>query len=123
MCSAGALQLLMTAIELRDKLIELGIASIREHETRPERIRGGLGGFELCRLLDTPDQYIALLQERHAEEVRLHREGVPPEEYWEYRYATLQIEFVWERVRVALRIGDSFSARAVLHVNELLNEE
>lgn len=113
----------MTLIELRDILIEEGIKSIHENEKRPEKIRGGLGGFELCRILKTPQDYEKILQERQQEEVRLVQEKVPSEEYWEYRMATTQIEFVWERLRVALRYGHTFSARAIMHVAEIMDKQ
>jgi hypothetical protein len=116
----------MTIRELRDKLIEEGIASIRKHEKRPERIQGGITGFELCRSLETPKQFQTLLDQRHRMEQHMRDEGVSSKIYWEYRYATAQVEYVWERLKVAWGIGPAHSARAVLHVGAILqsaNEE
>ena len=68
----------MTALELRDSIIADAIESVNKHETRPERIRGCLTGLELCRTLETPDQYLALLEERHDEEMQLRKLRVDP---------------------------------------------
>ncbi len=111
----------MTVLELRDRLIEDGLASVNEHETKPERIRGGIAGFEICRRLQSPGDFTMLLQERHAHEIDM-LDDTEPEAYWEYRYATLQIEYVWERLKAAWGIGNTFSTRAILHVNRLYNE-
>lgn len=109
-----------TAKELRDRLIEDGIRSVERHETRPWR-RGGVAGFEICRGLETPEEFVEMLE-------LLHRRGLimrlgPVEEYWEYRSATAQVEFVFERLDVAWGVGPVFSARAILHVGRLLVED
>ena len=121
----------MMVLELRDKIIEDGIVSVKKHETRPERRRGGIHGFELCRELNSPTDYEKALQERYKEERRLAHLHTTDEtitreaavtKYWEYRYATVQIEFVWERMKVAWALGGTYSAKAAIHVNELLKE-
>lgn len=116
----------MMVIDLRNRIIEEGIASVKKHEKRPERLRGGIIGFNLCRELDTPQDFERILQERHKVEHDMARtrntEGGDEDlsAYWEHRYATVQIEFVWERLKVAWSIGPNFSAIAAIHVNRLM---
>lgn len=107
---------------LRDKIIAIGIASVHKHEIRPEKIRGCLAGFELCRVLETPADYQECLRQRHEQETRMHREQVDAEEYWEYRCATAQVEHLWERLRIIWGIGDSFSSMAYMHLGDLAKE-
>jgi hypothetical protein len=124
----------MKVLELRDKIITNGIASLKTHEKRPERLKGGIAGFELCLQLKTPDQYEETLRERYRTERAMinkcsfHGEAKTDDQetelipYREYRAGTVQVEFVWERLKIAWKIGDTFSARAAIHVNDLLKE-
>jgi hypothetical protein len=107
-------------VELRDRIILEGIESAKKNETRPERIRGALAGFELCKTLETPEAFESLLLERLEVEHDLITRRVPLEDYWEHRVATAQVEFVWDRLRVAWNLGDVFSARAAIHVHEIV---
>lgn len=120
-----------TVIQLRDKIIRDGIVSVKRNETRPERIRGGIKGFEICKELASPADFERVLQERYQEERRLvlsHTFSTPKTEedetemklYQEYRYATVQIEFVWERLKIAWSVGGGYSTKAIMHVNNLL---
>lgn len=78
-----------------------GIASVHATEKRPERIRGGVAGFEMCRTLQDLAAFEALLAERHLRENAMRSTMcVSRAEYWEYRYATIQIEFVAEILKV-----------------------
>lgn len=108
-----------TIIELRDRLIKDGIKSVREHEKRPERIRGGVAGFELCRTLATTEDFTKTLDERRRKEHQMYRDRIDAETYWEYRYATIQIEFVFERLKVGWGMTP-LSARAVMHYAKLV---
>ena len=120
----------MMVLELRDKIIEDGIVSVNKNETRPERRRGGIHGFELCRELNVPTDYEKALRERYKEESRLAKlhstdetntKEVALSKYDEYHYATAQIEFVWDRMKVAWALGGPYSTKAAIHVNALLN--
>lgn len=118
----------MTPATLRGKLIAAGIAEV-EGAYPPDsyKRRGALHGFELCRALETREQFEATLRERGEDERRQVDEGVvggreaPIEEYWEYRCATLQIEHVYRRLLV-LWGSPTLSARAVIQVAEILKE-
>ena len=133
--------------EFKERLIVDGIASVEKNETRPERIRGGLAGFELCRNLNSMWDFQEELERRHKHETdmislrslsqerraEMAAEGIDvPQgsqsgtvgEYWEYRYATAQIEYVYERLLVVWsQLGlysGSLSARAVLRTAEII---
>ena len=111
-----------TTEELLDLLIREGIASVERNETRAERIQGAKAGFELCRLLHTPHHFHKLIQERHQQE-RIYREKIDTIDYWEYRYATIQVEWVWERMKIAWNLPGPYSAQAVLHYLKLTTVE
>lgn len=88
----------------RDRVIEEGIASVRAHERAGPRQRGGLRGFELCRTLDSLAAFARELHELRAAEFFLsdgvYLSTVAADRYWEHRYTTLQVEHVYERMRV-----------------------
>ena len=109
--------------EYKERLIVEGLASVHKHEKRPERIRGGVMGFELCRTLNSVWDFQDELERRHRHEVdlislrslseerraELAGADVPVsqgpsrgtiEDYWEYRIATAQVEYVYERMLV-----------------------
>lgn len=111
-----------TTEELLDLLIREGIASVERNETLAERIRAAKAGFELCRLLHTPRHFHKLIQERHQQE-RIYREKVDTIEYWEYRYATIRVEWVWERMKIAWNLPGPYSAQAVLDYLKLTTVE
>jgi hypothetical protein len=110
----------MTVLELRDKIISDGITSIETTEKRENHRRGGINGFELCKNLDTPHAFEKTLEERHKEERKLIADAVGVNVYWEYRAATVQIEFLWERMKIVWSLGPEYSSQAALHVNKIL---
>lgn len=114
----------MNIQEFKERLITDGIASVNKNETRPERIRGGIAGFELCRELNTLEDFQYTLDRRHEHEVDLHRPGTSKEEYWEYRVATAQVEYVYERLLVVWSqmglYSGPLSARAVVRTAEIV---
>jgi hypothetical protein len=114
----------MNIQEFKEQLVVEGLASVEKNETRPERIRGGKDGFEICRELETMKDFWHTLDQRYDHELDLQRPGTTPAEYWEYRYATVQIEYVYERMLVVWsQIGmydGPLSARAVLRTAEIV---
>lgn len=115
----------MTLDAFKNRIIADGIRSVEKHETQPERIRGCLAGFELCRILNTPEDFEKMLDERQREERQLVSLKIPPEEYWEYRSATAQVEFVYERMKAAWHYNGvqefpSLSARSVMQYAEIV---
>jgi hypothetical protein len=112
----------MTIIELRDEVIRRGIESANKNETREYRKRGCLAGFELCRTLETPEQFTNILTERLTNERELIQKQVPTAEYWEYRCATVQIEFVFERLKILWNLFPQ-SARAGVQVVGIVRDQ
>lgn len=119
----------MVVTKLIEKVVRDGIVSVRTTEKRPERVRGGVAGFEMCLPLRTLAEFEAMLSERHLREKAMRSTMcVPQAEYWEYRYATIQIEFVAEVLKVhehyrAYSLGQDhppLSARAMQRYQQLM---
>lgn len=89
--------------QIKLRLIEDGIRSLEQHENRLERRLGGIEGFNLCRSLHGLEDFERVLRERLRAEDRLRnasRSGqIALEDYWSHRWGTLQIEFVFKRLR------------------------
>lgn len=108
------------------RVIDEGIRSIQEDVPEGLRRDGGIAGFELARQLPTlEDVEFALLQrepERRTLRDAIREEGTPEyEAYWLHRYATVQLEWFYELMKVAyvqrggvLPPGTMLSARAML---------
>jgi hypothetical protein len=107
---------------VRAELIRDGLAEVKQAypEGTPER-KGATVGLLLCETLTTADEYAGALEERHDEERRL-RCGIGGDlaAFWEHRYATLQVEYVYERLRLFWNVGETVSARAVVKVAEII---
>ena len=94
------------AIEkLRVEIVEGGIKALQggySGITQPEKLKGALQGFEICQKLKTRVQFEAMINFRrqHEEALRMQLPSSDPEakDYWEFRYATLQIEFVYDQM-------------------------
>ena len=86
----------------------------------------------MARRLDpeNPNEWEATLLKRHTKERELRGPGcehseIAVEAYWEYHCATGQVEYVYERLKIAwdvngVRPAYSISARAVLHYAEII---
>lgn len=120
-----------SVLAFRDWLLPRMIDSIERTETRAYRREGCLLGVEYVRKLDSPQGFIALLNLRHKYEHYLaferHQSGEWPagayEDYWRYRCATAQVEYVWERLRLAWELDYTVvSAHSVVDWNVFLHE-
>lgn len=103
----------MKWLKVREKAIVRGIKSVKAHypdENDPRRL-GGIIGFRMCYNLTTYADYESLLTERRDFERKLQATATP-EEYKKHRYATLQIEFMMEVLRVSLGMSP-LSSRAM----------
>ncbi len=113
----------MSPEELKERVIAIGRVSVLATETQEYKRRGGLVGFDLCENLHTPEDFHRMLTERHLGELHLfdviREEHRPIEEYWEYRYATLQVQHVYERLKVVWGFP-MLSSFAVFHVAEIM---
>ncbi len=112
---------MMTLEQLIVKAIEDGIKSVQEQEHDPRRLAGYLAGFEICRSLQGPKDYADVLSVRHREEVEFRWQNDDVEGYWEYRCATIQIEWCYEIMKVALRMYP-LSSRAIHYYQKVMGE-
>lgn len=108
----------MTVIEFRDRIIEDGIASVEKTEKGAKK-KGGLKGFAIARACSTAADFQRQLQARHLAETKMIGSEPDVDAYWEHRYATLQIEFVYDRMRIAWGINGMVSASAMLHYERI----
>lgn len=109
-------------MELKDvirKLCDDAVKSVERWEKKEHRRKGCLEGIELCRTLQAPADFERVLAERHAKEAASSLRDGPIEEYWRYRCATSQVEYVYEVVKVAVGGYATVSARAVLRYHEI----
>lgn len=95
-----------------------GRESVKEKEKGSHR-RGALRGFELAEkiesvaelerlIVDSNRAANAFMQNYHNKETDSNLEV-----YWEQRYCSLQLEFVYEVLNVGLRLKPTASARAI----------
>ena len=114
-------------IKFRDKIIEKGIQSIMIEKEKEAR-EGGKLGFKICRTLIEKEDYERVLAKRRKKELEIQcdyydKKGKTKiEDYWFYRWGTLQIEWVYEVMKYIW--GGEFvgSARATLFAGKLLKE-
>lgn len=107
-----------TLESLVQEVIKRGKESLRKAGHRPICIEGGLEGFDLCATIEpTLKAYEDVLRERGKREDELQRklrtDQVSIDNYWRYRYGTLQVEYVYQILRVAYQASPQ-SARAVM---------
>lgn len=112
---------------IRDHLIKKGVESILNSVENIDHQAGGVIGFDLCRTLETPEDYELVLAQRHMEEA-IRRNAGDAEDYWKYRWATLQVEYMYSVLLVGwaqlgLRNPPNLSTRAILKFNEVLTAE
>ncbi len=103
----------LSVVELRDQVIEEGIASIRSVGYPAHKESGAIAGMELCRSLLTLAEYRRVIAEREAWERQWRRTRGNIDEYWEHVFGTRQVVFVYEVMRVAWRDGTTFSGKAM----------
>ena len=116
----------MTIEKLKDYLINRGIESVKNTEKGSKRT-GGLEGFEMCRTLKKPEDFDKKLLElwKEGQKILKRRSDLTKEElelYWRIRYQSLQVEFVFERLKCAWRFP-TLSAKAALDYSEILEKE
>jgi hypothetical protein len=119
---------MMSLEAFKEELISDGIASAQKNETRPERLRGCLIGFELCLTLHSIWDFQDELARRLEKESRwIETHEVSRDEYWEHRCATLQVEYVFERMLVAWSELGLYSgplkARAALRAAQVIKRQ
>ena len=114
--------MVMSHEELIQRLCDEGEEAIRQNYPDPtdHRRRGGLLGFKIVRSIKDPAEFPATLEHRAAVEADL--KAGDQEQYWAYRWATLQVEFVWEILQLGVK-GRPEAAEADLRHAGLLGDE
>lgn len=120
---------------IKQKAIEMGLRSIKTEKTLMAR-RGGVKGFNMCKPLRSREAFEQLLKERKYEEDGL-REKIDladlvkererlVDAYWESRWATVQIEWIYDILRVVWDSNcssvkeHSVSARVVMVLRQII---
>lgn len=112
----------VTPLEVRDQVIAAAIESVERTENRDYRRAGCLEGLEICRNLDTPEDYETVLAMRGATERAMHAKPTQMKTYWRHRCCTAQIAFVFERLKVAWDMPGPYSALAILQVAQIVRK-
>lgn len=117
---------MLTLEQLREIVITEGIASVKR-EFESYKLEGSIKGFEACRNLTTPAKFVAeILRSSGEEQVIVGRDldndSEPDlEAYWTQRYETIQIEYVYNVLRVGWGLSP-ISARAGIRYHEILQQ-
>lgn len=123
----------MTIDQLRNKIISEGIKGAKNDPQLKENQKiGSIEGFEMCKDIDihSPAEFEKLLNNQRNEGMKefdmAHQEIISTEDYWKFRYRTIQIEYVYEILKYAwIQMGFEFhftSARVGLRYNELMQK-
>ncbi len=115
----------MSHEEMIQRLCDGGEESIRQSYPDPTdpRRRGGMLGFKIVRAIKDPAEFPATLERRAAVEAEMTAEGVDEETYRAHRWATLQVEFVWEILKSSLKIFPESAANALRRASVVGGEE
>lgn len=119
----------MDVNELKNKIIKEGIEGCKKDFNGVER-DASIQGFEMCRNLKTMKDFEREIERRRKKEIEMVYENlkgemyekISDEEYWKHRYATIQIEYTYEILKVAYGYP-IISARAGLRYADLLRTE
>ncbi len=117
-----------TIIDFQAHVIKKGIESAKKRESGAE-LMGALEGFDLCKKLTRPEEFEEMLTKCNKEDhdVLFREDRGRGGLYRRLRYRTLQVEWVYEIMKVAwstigIKVGKSLSARAVMKYHEFYNE-
>lgn len=116
----------MDRAQFRDELLTDMEKSIFQHETREFRLLGCLTGVRIAGDLVSMEDYEKVLLERQAHELKLSEDDAPIETYWDYRCATVQIEYVYDVIKAAETLTnpnfrEAISAKALIIAARILN--
>ena len=115
----------MSHEEFIRQLCDQGEESIRQNYPDPtdHRRRGGLLGFQIVRGIKDPAEFAATLAHRAAVEAEMAAGSVDPEQYSAYRWATLQVEFVWEILKTGMKVYPESAEEALRRAGIVGGEE
>ncbi len=97
---------MLNSVEVRNQLkngiINRGIESCKKDKNLElHEIEGSIEGFNLCRNINTQNEFIDVIRKRREEEIKMVTSDFNKEEiknYWKFHYTTIQIEFVYNRM-------------------------
>lgn len=113
--------------EIQEIFIRHAQKSIDENEEDPYKRAGFRAGLMLARTFESREDYESCLHDRHQKEAKLatQRAGRGKEkeirDYWRYRCATAQVEFMFERFK-AFHGMAPVSVRALQHLDQIQRE-
>lgn len=108
----------MTITDLRDRVIEDGIASVGRDDRMDEgEKRGSVRGFERCRTLLTTDDFATALHEIEDACMALRDADADIAVYWEQRYEGIQVEFVRNVLAVAWGQSPVYASAAMRYAD------
>jgi len=118
--------------EYKNILIKEGIRGVKEDNRMKEHeVRGSIDGFNICKNLFTIDEFITELNEQNKIVNQAFKDScnnkITIEEYWEKRYVQIQVEFIFDSMKIAwqqagINIFPSLSANKAIRFNEILQE-
>lgn len=112
----------MTEKELIEKLCIEGTASVKKRE-KGSKLKGGIKGFELANGCSNIDEVEKLMRENHDKDVQARidhdAEKITIDDYWCQRYITLQLEYIYNVLRVGRsQPGDMNYASSVIRYGQ-----
>jgi hypothetical protein len=108
--------------QIRNQIIEAARATLVKFEPDGIPLKGGNEGLAIAARLSTPEEFQEELQARYEREKQLYRSPPKDRAYWRHRSATIQIEFVYERMQVLWDIAP-INLLAKMQVEELLRAQ
>lgn len=116
----------LTVDDVKQEIIRRGKVSIAESYGKDDaKYIGAMTGFELCENLHVMEDFEKVINARQSRENKMRNEleesSDKTTKYWEHRYATLQVAFVYERLLV-LWGAPSVSTKAAIQVAEIIEE-
>lgn len=117
----------MTLEEFKERIIDDGIAEVTEcYADNDVKREGAIEGFEIARSLDTREAFEKVIRHRLHREAGMRHAGPDRNEldrYWRSRWATLQLEWVLDCLKVAAwaQPGEMLSGRAARKTVEVLS--
>lgn len=109
---------------IKEKAIEAGKKSLDTERYKSEFVlEGGKKGFEMCRTLNTKEDFYKAMDNLRQEQIEMWKEeNLDKEEYWHHRYKQLQVEWMFEIMKYVWGGFESYSARAGIAISRIFKE-
>jgi hypothetical protein len=109
-------------VQIRNQIIEAARSTLVKFELYETPLEGGKEGLTIAERLSTYEEFQEELQARYEREKQLYRSPPRDRAYWRHRSATIQIEFVYERMKVLWDIHP-INLLAKMQVDELVQAQ